>query len=71
VGMPHEGRPGAFWALLGPDVEQRRTGYDLDRTAELYRASGFPAVEEIVRLTVNPLTRAEVIEHAETQVFSG
>ena len=25
VGMPYEGRRGAFWALLGPDVELRRT----------------------------------------------
>ena len=71
VGMPHEGRPGAFWALLGPDVEHRRTDYDLEKTAELYRASGIPAVEEIVRLTIDPLTRAEVIEHAETQIFAG
>ena len=25
VGMPYEGAPGAYWALLGPDVEHRRT----------------------------------------------
>jgi predicted phosphodiesterase len=25
VGLPFEGRRGAFWALLGPDVELRRT----------------------------------------------
>lgn len=30
VGMPYEGAPGAYWALLGPDVEHRRTDYDLD-----------------------------------------
>jgi putative phosphoesterase len=27
VGMPYEERPGAYWALLGPDVELRRTDY--------------------------------------------
>ena len=27
VGMPYEARPGAYWALLGPDVELRRTDY--------------------------------------------
>ena len=32
VGMPYEGRPGAFWALLGPDVEFRRTEYDVVAT---------------------------------------
>ena len=30
VGLPYEGRPGAYWALLGPGVEHRRTEYDLD-----------------------------------------
>jgi putative phosphoesterase len=28
VGMPYEDRDGAFWALLGPDVELRCTPYD-------------------------------------------
>lgn len=27
VGMPYEDAPGAYWALLGPDVEFRRTAY--------------------------------------------
>ena len=27
VGMPYEREPGAYWALLGPDVELRRTPY--------------------------------------------
>jgi putative phosphoesterase len=28
VGMPYEDEPGAYWALLGPEVEHRRTVYD-------------------------------------------
>jgi predicted phosphodiesterase len=28
VGMPYEHEPGAYWTLLGPDVEFRRTEYD-------------------------------------------
>jgi putative phosphoesterase len=28
VGMPYEDEPGAYWALLGPEVELRRTEYD-------------------------------------------
>jgi predicted phosphodiesterase len=28
VGMAYEDEPGAYWALLGPDVELRRTEYD-------------------------------------------
>jgi predicted phosphodiesterase len=27
VGMPYEAEPGAYWALLGPDVDLRRTAY--------------------------------------------
>jgi predicted phosphodiesterase len=29
VGMPYEGTAAAFWLLLGPDVELRRTDYDV------------------------------------------
>jgi predicted phosphodiesterase len=29
VGMPYEGEAAAFWLLLGPGVEMRRTGYDV------------------------------------------
>jgi putative phosphoesterase len=31
VGMAYEDEPGAYWALLGPDVELRRTEYDATR----------------------------------------
>ena len=40
VGLPYEGRRGAYWALLGPDVELRRTEYDLERAADAIRATG-------------------------------
>jgi putative phosphoesterase len=30
VGMAYEDEPGAYWLLLGPDVEHRRTAYELD-----------------------------------------
>ena len=29
VGMPYEDAPGAYWAVLGPGVELRRTEYDV------------------------------------------
>jgi putative phosphoesterase len=48
VGMPYEGRPGAYWVLLGPDVDLRRTEYDFDAAAELVRASGYPEAEQHV-----------------------
>ena len=42
VGMPFEGTPGAYWTLLGPTVELRRTPYDFERAASMVRATGFP-----------------------------
>jgi hypothetical protein len=69
--MPYEGRPRAFWAVLGPDVSLRRTDYPLAEAVERYRASGDPLAEEMVELLVNPPTRAEVIEDAERREFAG
>jgi putative phosphoesterase len=71
VGMPYGGRAGAFWAVLGPDVELRRTDYSLERTSARYRASGDPLAEQMVELLVAPPTRAEVIEDAERREFAG
>jgi putative phosphoesterase len=45
VGMPFEGRPGAYWALLGPDVRLMRTEYDYERAAREIIATGFPEAE--------------------------
>jgi hypothetical protein len=45
VGMP-SGEPGAYWLLLGPGVELRRTGYDLERAADGIRQSPYPQAEQ-------------------------
>jgi len=72
VGLPYEPEPGyAYWALLGPDVELRRTPYDLEAAVERLRAGGMPAFERIEELMRTPPPHAEVIEHAERVVFSG
>jgi putative phosphoesterase len=72
VGMPYEGEVGiAFWALLGADVDLRRTPYDVEEAVRLYRASGDPLAEPMVETLLSPPTRREVIEHAERQEFSG
>jgi predicted phosphodiesterase len=70
VGLPYEGGPGAYWALLGPGVEHRRTEYDLDDAERRIRAGG-PFAELTIELLRSPPTRAEAIEHAEGRVFSG
>ena len=72
VGLPYEPEPGnAYWALLGPDVELRRTPYDLDAAIERMRAAGVPKFEQIEELMRTPPQQAEVIEHTERLVFSG
>jgi putative phosphoesterase len=45
VGMPYEDEPGAYWALLGPDVELRRTAFDAEEARARIAATGYP--EEI------------------------
>ena len=69
--MPYAERPGAYWALLGPDVELRRTEYPVEDAVARYRASGDPLTEQMVEILEQPPTPAEVIAHAESLRFSG
>jgi predicted phosphodiesterase len=48
VGMPYEGEVAAFWALLGPDVEMRRTSFDVERSIEVLLTSGWPDAQSFV-----------------------
>jgi predicted phosphodiesterase len=56
VGRPYEGRPGAYWALLGPDVELIRTDYDVEAAAVVVQASGQPNAAEVVETLLHPPT---------------
>jgi putative phosphoesterase len=61
VGMPF-GAPGADWLLLGPDVELRRTPYDLAAAAARIRDTTYPQAEEFVaRYVLNPPAEAEML----------
>jgi predicted phosphodiesterase len=71
VGLPYEGRPGAYWALLGPSVEHRRTEYDLDEAERRFRSGSNPFADVTMELLRAPPTRAEAIAHAEDRAFSG
>lgn len=59
VGMPYEGTRGAFWAILGPDVEHRCSAYDVDGTVRAIRALGAPVREELLTLLVEPMASDE------------
>jgi predicted phosphodiesterase len=47
VGLPWQGRPGAYWLLMGSDLEMRRTTYDLTDAVNRIRATGYPEPEEL------------------------
>jgi hypothetical protein len=57
--------------MLGPEVELRRTEYDLDESVARYRATAFPGLEGLVEMMLNPPEPREVIDHAEQVVFAG
>jgi predicted phosphodiesterase len=59
VGMPYQGERGAFWALLGPEVELRRTPYDVEDAFASLEASGFPSAAEIYRESIHGEATAE------------
>ena len=59
VGRPYEGRPGAYWALLGPGIELLRTEYDVEAAAEAVRRSGQPSAERVVETLLRPPTAEE------------
>jgi putative phosphoesterase len=62
VGMPY-GEPGAYWLLLGPDVQFQRTAYDLARAAERIRATNYPQAQEFAAHDVlQPRSEREILE---------
>lgn len=67
VGIPYEGRRGAFWALLGPDVELRRTEYDVEGAVEAIRATGYPSFDELAGWLLDPPDPDEVSAFFEGQ----
>jgi putative phosphoesterase len=67
VGMPYEGRRGAFWALLGPDVELRHTEYDVEAAADAIRALGEPVDEQLLGYLLEPPDPDETTRFFESQ----
>jgi hypothetical protein len=62
VGMPF-GKPGAYWLFLGPDVQLRRTSYDLTKAAERIRATYYPqALEFAANNVLQPPSEEETVE---------
>jgi predicted phosphodiesterase len=65
VGLPYEDRAAAYWALLGPGVELRRTSYDVLVTCARIRESGIPEAEEYAEGIARPAPAADASEFFE------
>ena len=62
VGMPY-GEPGAYWLLLGPGVQLRRTPYDLTRAAERIRDTNYPQAQEFAAHDLlQPRSERDILE---------
>ena len=62
VGMPY-GEPGAYWLLLGPNVQLRHTPYDLTKAAERIRATHYPQAQDFAAHSVlQPPSEGEALE---------
>jgi predicted phosphodiesterase len=61
VGEPY-GAPGAYWLLLGPDVQLQHTPYDLTKAAERIRQTMFPQAEEFVHEILEPPSEEKMLE---------
>lgn len=61
VGMPF-GAPGACWVLLGPDVEPRRTRYDLEAAAERLRGTSYPGANAFAHDLLEPPAEERMLE---------
>lgn len=61
VGLPF-GDPTAYWALLGPDVDLRRSAYDVDEAAVRIRASGVPHADWFIDQIVSPPPETTAVE---------
>ncbi len=62
VGMPF-GEPGAYWLLLGPDVQLRHTPYDLAKAAERIGQTKYPQAHDFaLRNILQPPSEAETLQ---------
>ena len=68
VGLPYEGEPGiACWALLGPDVELRRSHYDIQLAIDALETTGYPDDDGTVRgFLLEPSSADEATAHFES-----
>ena len=67
VGLLREDTPGAYWTLLGPEVVQRRTRYDLEDAARRIRATACPEADGFADDLLRAWDPARVSESREAE----
>ena len=67
--MPYEDDVAAFWAIVGEDVEFRRTPFDVEQAIAEIEGTEWPTREEFIaeNLSAAP-SRREATEHFESLV---
>jgi putative phosphoesterase len=71
VGVPYGEPRGAYWALLGSDVEYRRSAYDVDAAVERIAPLDDPGKGRTIELLLTPPDPETVIAYAEERVYAG
>jgi putative phosphoesterase len=66
VGTPYEGARGAYWALLGPDVDFRRTEYDVEAAVAAIEVMQVPLDGGLLESLVDPPDSTETTEYFES-----
>lgn len=61
VGMPYADQPGAYWALIGDEVDLRRTPYDFAAAAAAIRRTAHPGREDLAESISQPPSREAAI----------
>jgi predicted phosphodiesterase len=61
VGEPYR-NPGAYWLLLGPDVQLRHTPYHLTNAADQIRRTNYPQAEAFAHDVLEPPSEEQMLE---------
>lgn len=61
VGLPYADQPGAYWVLIGSDIELRRTTFDFEAAAGAVRHTEYPEREDFAQHIARPITPGEAI----------
>ncbi len=62
VGMPFA-EPGAYWLLLGPDIQLRHTSYNLANAVDRIRATKYPQAEAFAaRNVLQPPSERDMLD---------